>query len=175
MKRIILIFGTIAGLLVSAFMVWSISTCYQSDNFEGNVFLGYASMILAFAFIFVGVKNYRDSISDGTLSFKKAFLIGLYITLVASTIYVVIWLVDYYFFIPDFMDRYTDYVLKEAGTSGATATELAKQKADMETYKSMYQNPLFVILFTYAEILPVGLIVSLISALILKRKTVPVG
>jgi hypothetical protein len=34
----------------------------------------------------------------------------------------------------------------------------------------MYKSTVFVILMTYAEILPVGLIISLISALILKRK-----
>jgi len=39
--------------------------------------------------------------------------------------------------------------------------------ADMIT---MLKNPLFNAMMTYAEILPVGLVVTLISSLILKRK-----
>ena len=90
--------------------------------------------------------------------------------MIASTIYVLAWLVDYYLFVPDFMDKYAAFVLKEAKADGLSASEITEKTNEMESYKEMYKNPLLVVLLTYAEILPVGLIVSLISALILKRK-----
>lgn len=169
MKKVILVCGLIAGFILTAMMVVSTALCYLNDNFEGNMALGYASMVLAFSVIFVGIKNYRDTYSNGLLSFGKAFKIGLYITLIASTMYVIIWLIDYYFFIPDFMDKYTAHVLKEAKIAGASSAEMATKTQEMENYKEMYKNPALVILFTYLEVLPIGLVVSLICALFLKK------
>jgi len=170
MKKNILICGLISGIIVATFMVSVSMACYKNDDFESSMVLGYASMILAFSLVFVGIKNYRDKFNNGIVSFGKAFKIGLYITLIASTIYVVVWLVEYYLFIPDFMDKYTAHVLKEASREGASQAVLDEKSAEMRSYKEMYQSPIMVILLTYTEILPVGLVVSLISALILKRK-----
>lgn len=173
MKKIILVCGLISGLIVSAVMIYSTASCYNSNDFEGNMFLGYASMIIAYSLIFVGVKTFRDKYHGGKISFGKAFRIGLWITLIAATIYVVVWLIDFYFFIPDFMERYAAHMLNQAKNAGATAAELAQKAAEMNSYREMYKKPLFVILLTYAEIIPVGLVVSLIAALILRKKTNP--
>jgi uncharacterized membrane protein len=171
MKRNVIVFGLIAGLIVTAMMLFSISKCYRDANFEGSMLVGYASMVLAFSFIFVGVKNYRDKYNNEIISFGKGFRIGLYISLIASTIYVLVWLIDYYVFIPDFMEKYTAHVLSAAQKSGASAAEMSAKVAEMEDYRQMYKNPLFVILLTYMEILPVGIVISIIAALILKRKS----
>jgi len=128
-------------------------------------------LIVAFSFIFIGIKNFRDKYNNGTISFGKAFKIGLLITLVASTIYVGTWLVDYYLFKPGFIDKYTTCVLKKAETDGASQVELDKKAAEMANFKEMYKNPVFVVLISYAEVFPIGLIISVISALLLKRKT----
>ncbi|MFC4144051.1 DUF4199 domain-containing protein [Pedobacter mendelii] len=170
MKKIVIVFGLIAGLIVSALMLFSIANCYNSADFESSMFLGYASMLLAFSFIYVAVKNYRDKYNDGIVSFGKAFRIGLYISLIASTFYVIVWLIDYYVFVPDFMDKYTTHVLLEAKKAGASPSAMAFKVKEMDDYKEMYKNPFFVVLLTYTEILPIGLIVSLICALIIKRK-----
>ena len=167
MKRTVLIFGAIAGAIVSTFMAIIVATgC--SDNANGYV-IGYSSMIIAFAFIFVGVKNYRDRYNQGVLTFGKAFLTGLYIALVASTIYVIFWMIDYHYFIPDFMDKYSALMLDKARHSGVTQAVLDKKIAEINSMKEMYKNPVFVVLLTYAEILPVGIVVALITALILRR------
>lgn len=172
MKRIIIVCGLIAGIIVSTFMVTSIGVCYTSGNFEGNIWVGYASMLLAFSLVFVGIKNYRDKYNNGTITFGKAFQIGLYISLIASSIYVLVWLVDYYVFVPDFMDKYTTHVIQEAKESGASAAEIQEKIKQVEESSKLYETPIGVILLTYMEILPIGLIVSLISALILKRKNI---
>jgi len=170
MKKNNLVFGAIAGIIIATFMVFSIMLCYNKSDFEGNVVVGYAAMIIAFSFIFLGIRNYRNKYSNGVISFGKAFRIGLYITLIASTIYVLVWLIDFYLFVPDFMEKYTSHVLRQAAKSGATAAELTKKTAELNNYRELYKNPLMIILLTYVEVLPVGLIISLISALLLKRK-----
>ena len=170
MKRTVLIFGLISGLIVTAMMIYVVILCYNNPDFEGNMVIGYLTMIIAFAFIFVGIKNYRDKQLGGYISFGKAFKVGFLIALVASTMYVVTWLISYYCFVPDFLDKYTLHVLKEARADGATQAEIAEKTAEMAKYAKMYETPVGVVLLTYAEILPVGLLVTLISALILKRK-----
>lgn len=171
MKKIVIVFGLIAGFIVSAMMLLSIAKCYKSTDFEGSMLIGYASMLLAFSFIFVGVKSFRDKHNGGLISFGKAFRIGLLISLIASTLYVIVWLIDYYVFVPDFMDKYANHMIVEAKRNGASAAELAAKNNEMTDYKEMYKNPFYVVLLTYSEIFPVGLVVSLICALILKRSS----
>ncbi|MES2372936.1 MAG: DUF4199 domain-containing protein [Bacteroidota bacterium] len=171
MKKVILVYGIIAGLIVAGMMAFSTGYFCAKGDFEGGMIYGYSAMIIAFSLIFVGVKSFRDKHNGGTINFGKAFKIGLFISLIASTIYVISWLINYYFFMPDFMDKYAAVMLDKAKSSGISADELAKETAKMAQMKEWYKNPLFVILMTYVEILPVGVIVTLITALVLKRTT----
>lgn len=173
MKRTVFLFGSIAGLIVTAMMVFTSLGCYHNPDFKGSMVLGYAGMLAAFSFVFWGTKYYRDKIADGSISFGKAFQIGLYITLIASSMYVVTWLVEFYLFIPDFMEKYTFHVLKEAKDSGSNAAELEKKSAEMLQFSEWYKSPLLVILITYSEVLPIGLLITLFSSIILKRKAKP--
>jgi len=169
MKKTVLVFGLILGGFLTAMMIYSTTQCCRNPEWESNDVAGYAAMIIAFSFIFIGIKNFRDKYNGGLIGFGKAFKVGALITLVASTLYVVVWLLDYYLFIPDFMDKYTQHVLYQARTGGASQLQLDKKAAEMANYKQLYKNPLFVVLITYVEVLPIGLVVSLISSLILKR------
>ena len=157
MKKIVIINGLIAGAIVAAMFLITMGLYHKNGNFDGGMWVGYASMLLAFSLIFVAIIRYRDKYNNGVVSFGKAFRIGLYITLIASTIYVVTWLIDYYVFIPDFADKYATAILDKLKASGASAAKIANQTKEMASFKEMYKNPLFVILFTYLEILPVGL------------------
>jgi hypothetical protein len=173
MKKNVLTFGLISGLLITAMLLYSAAKIYSGSDFRGNEVLGYASMIVAFSFIFIGVRNYRNKYNKGYISFGKALKIGVLISLIASTMYVVVWLVEYYVFMPDFADRYAQCVIKNAIADGESAEVINQKKAQVETIKTAYQNPLLVILLTYTEVFPIGLIISLISALILKKKPRP--
>ena len=170
MKKIVLRYGLLGGLIVASVLISATLYGTYTGHTEGSMILGYGSMILAFSLIFVALKLLRDKEYGGTISFGKAFKAALLITLVTSTIYVAAWLICYYFFIPDFMEQYTANILRNAKAAGANAAEMAKQEASMQQYLDMYKNPLFVILLTYMEIVPVGLIASVIAALIIKRK-----
>jgi len=173
MKKIVIVNGLIAGVIVAAMFLITMGLYHKNGNFEGGMLIGYASMLLAFSLIFVAIIRFRDKYNNGVIGFGKAFRIGLYITLIASTIYVVTWLIDYYVFIPDFADKYAASMIDKLKTSGASAAEIAKQAKEMDNFKEMYKNPVMVVLFTYLEILPVGLLLTLIASFILKRKVKP--
>lgn len=173
MKKIVIINGLIAGAITATLLFISLGIFHDKGNFEGGMIFGYASMLLAFSLIFVAITRYRNNYNNGVISFGKAFRIGLYITLIASTVYVAAWLIDYYVFMPDFADKYAVIMLDKLKSSGATAAEIAKQTKEMDNFKVLYKNPVMVILFTYIEILPVGLLVTLIASLVLKRKGKP--
>jgi len=174
MKKNIIVYGLIAGLVVSILMLASVnymSHCEGNVDYGTSMLIGYASMLLAFSLVFIGIRNYRNKYNGGIISFGKAFKIGILMVLIASTIYVVAWLFDYYFFIPDFAEKYSAHTLDELKASGASQIEIDKQTKEMANFVRMFKNPLFNAMMTYVEILPVGLIVTLISSLILKRKS----
>ncbi|MGL5888863.1 MAG: DUF4199 domain-containing protein [Bacteroidia bacterium] len=167
MKKTALIYGLIAGTILCINMIVLVSMLCNNQDFEGNAVVGYTIMVVTFSLIFFGIRNYRNKLSDGIISFGKAFKVGLFILFIAATMYVVTWVIGYYLFVPDFMDRYSEHVIADAVRSGQ---DVAAVTRDTENFKEMYKNPVFVILITYAEVVPVGLVVTLISALVLKRK-----
>ena len=167
MKKNIIIYGLIAGIVVSILMLVSANNI---TDFDTSLFAGYASMLIAFSLVFVGIRNYRDKYNNGVISFGKAFKIGIMIVLIASTIYVIVWLIAYFYFEPDYLEKLSAKMLDKLKANGASQIEIDKQIKEMADFARLYKNPFFNAMMTYVEILPVGLIVTLISSFILKRK-----
>jgi hypothetical protein len=172
MTRIVLTFGLIAGAVLAVMMVVNI-TYIDEIGFERGEIIGYTTMVLAFLMVFFGIRSYRDHIYGGTISFGKAFAVGLLITLVASACYVTTWEVLYYWIAPDFGERYAAYMLEQARQDGATEQELAVKAAEMRRFWDTYKNPLINAGYTFIEVFPIGLIVTLVSAGILRRNRAP--
>ncbi len=171
MKKTVLIFGSIAGLTASIWMaVLMLMLSKDHENMELSMALTYLGMLIAFAFIFVGIKNYRDKVNNGKVSFGKAFGIGFLIALIASLFYVATWAFIYHNYLPDFMENYMAKAIEELKTQNLPAAELQAQIDEMNQAAEQYKNPLFFVAWTLIEILPVGIIVTLICSLILKRK-----
>ena len=166
MNNIIVKNGLLGSSIVSALLI-SI-TMYMKSNPEKEVsmMIGFAGMLLAFLFVALGIKQQRNA-SNGFISFGKAFLTGFWIALIISTIYVLVWLVILYNFFPNFAEHYTDMAIAKASPD-----EVTQVTEEMNSFKEMYKNPIMVILLTYMEILPLGIVFSLISALILKKKQI---
>ncbi|MES2748035.1 MAG: DUF4199 domain-containing protein [Bacteroidota bacterium] len=169
MKKTIITYGLIAGLICMSFMIVSTLVWRGTDNANQSMIIGFAGMLIAFIFIFVGIKNYRDKQNGGIISFGAAFKIGFFIALIASSIYTLVWLIEFHFFMPDFMEKFADKEIQGYKSSGLSATELSAKITEIETMRENYKNPLLRICYTLMEILPIGIVVSLISALILKR------
>jgi amino acid transporter len=170
MKNIIVKFGSLTGVCIAVFMVFSMQYSYQSGHFEGNMLLGYGAMLVAFSFVFLGIKKYRDQQAERQLSFKTGFKIGILISLLASGFYVVAWAIEYHVFMPDFLEKFTQHQQAELLRKGASAAELASKAAESKSYRDMYANPFYFVLLTFAEIFPVGFFVTMLSALVLKKR-----
>lgn len=169
MKKIVLTFGLIAGAMLSAMMLMTLPFLDKIGFDKGEV-IGYTTMVLAFLMVYFGVRSYRDNVVGGTVTFGRAFLVGLLITIVATACYVVTWEVIYYKVAPDFGDKYAAYAIEKAKKAGATDAQILAQTKEMNEFKEMYKKPLVNIAFTFLEPLPVGLIFTLVSAGVLSRK-----
>lgn len=179
MTKHILTYGSIGGIGVVLFFFAS-QPFLVDDNghmdFELGEIMGYASMIISLSVIFFGIRSYRDNHLGGQIKFLKSLSIGLLITLVASVFYVVGWMI--YFEISDsasqFMDQYMEHAIVKMQEEGASEVKIEEFKTEMGEFAKMYENPFVRAGITLMEIFPVGLIISLISSLILKRTDIKV-
>ena len=145
---------------------------YESGKLDlsNGELIGYTTMVLALSLIFFGVKSYRDKQLDGSITFGNSLIIGLLITVVASAIYVLSWEIIYQNMYPDFMEKITEHYMQQKIKSGGTDEEITKLKKEMNGYAEMYKSMPFRMALTFAEIAPVGIIISLISAALLRKK-----
>lgn len=171
MRKIIWIYGIIIGAALSTDVIIMMNMVVNNKHYTGNDIVGYAALIAMFSIIFFGILKYRNSYSNGAITFGKAFKIGALIAFIGSSMYVLFGLGYYYLFVPEFLDAYIHAVLNNC----TSPEDLATKTEQMATFKEMYKNPLFAILISYMEVLPVGLVVTLVSALILKKKSTQVN
>jgi hypothetical protein len=134
--------------------------------------LGYATMLIALSAVFVGIKRHRDVDRGGVIGFWPAFGIGLGISFLASIFYVVAWEVVQAMSNMDFATAYSNAIIAKETAQGASAEALAKLSAEMEAFKVQYADPMFRLPMTFVEIFPVGVLVSLISAALLRKPRV---
>jgi hypothetical protein len=127
-------------------------------------------MVLAFLFVFFGIRSYRDNVAGGAIGFGKAFQVGLLISLVTCAMYVIAWEIAYYNFFPDFFDQYSAHVLERMRTAGESEAAIRETTVQMEKMGKLYKNLFFNVGITFLEVFPVGLVVALVSAGILRRK-----
>jgi hypothetical protein len=175
MQKTVLTFGIISGLIIVVLWMATRSLWMdpdgQMDMFKGEI-IGYTNMIVALSMIFFGIRQYREGYMGGQITFGKAFKVGLFITLIASAIYVIWWMV--YFNTSEvaqsFPEQYLQHMKEQWAASGMSSAEVQQKTEGFEKNMELYKNPLVMAGMTLMEILPVGLIVTLISALILKRK-----
>jgi hypothetical protein len=169
MKKTVLTFGLIGGAIMAAMMAFTLPFVDKIGFDKGEV-VGYTTMVLAFMLVFFGIRSYRENVSGGRITFGRAFGVGISITLVVCVCYVVAWEIIYFNFMPDFVDKYASYMVEKARASGASQQAIDAQVQQMNSFKTMYDNPFINAAITFVEPLPIGLIVTLISAAILRKK-----
>lgn len=174
MKKIIWTYGLISGAIVAAMLVLSLPLHEQGVlDFDSGMVVGYATMLIALSLVFFGIRSYRDAHGDGQISFWLAVKIGFLISLIASVLYCIAWEISYHTIAGDFTQRMSEYYIEDKRAAGASPEELVRTRKEMDEFENMYRNPLVRFGYTLFEILPVGLVVTLISAAALSRKKIP--
>ncbi len=168
MSRIILIFGIAAGLIVAVPMCLLVANA-EPGSAATSHFTGYLIMLLALSLVFLGVKRLRDRELGGVIRFFPALLAGLGISAVASVIYVIGWEITLAITDFAFIDSYSNAAVEAARAKGASAAEVEAVIVQMAEFRQQYANPFFRLPITFVEIFPVGLLVSLISAALLRN------
>lgn len=172
MRKTVLTFGVISGLISTVTMLATVPFLHKISSEKGLV-IGYTTIVLAGLLVFFGIRSYRDNVSGGKLTFARGLAVGILISLLSNCFYVATWEVVSYKFMPNFAENYASQMVEHAKAAGASQQkidETARQAAD---FVRNYHNPLYKISMTFLEPFPVFLVITLISAAILKRKTAP--
>ena len=169
MLRIMAIYGTIAGLVVAVPMVWLMLTLTADTAPDNGAVYGYLTMIAALTAVFLGVKHYRDKVQGGVIKFVPALAVGLGISAVASLIYAIGWEISIAFSGFDFGAAYGKMALEAARAKGASDAEIQQVVAQAQAFARMYANPLFRVPITFVEMFPIGVLIALVSAALLRN------
>jgi hypothetical protein len=169
MKKIVLTFGLISGAILSGMMLITLPF-HDALGFDRSLILGYTSMVLAFILVFFGIRSYRENVGGGAITFGRAFIVGILIAGISSICYVIAWEILYHTLMPDFMDKYSAHVIEQARAAGANAQAIQAKQQELQQIRQLYSNPFANIAMTLLEPLPVGLVITVISAAILRKK-----
>jgi hypothetical protein len=156
MKKTVLTFGLISGVLSSSMMVATVPFAHRIGSNQALI-VGYTTIVLSFLLVFFGIRSYRDNASNGQITFTKAFAVGISITLISCIFYVVTWEIIYFNFMHDFMDNYGAHAIEKLKASGASPAAVQMQVQQLKKFKEQYENPLFNSLMTFIEPFPIGL------------------
>jgi len=171
MLRYALIYGGITGGIVITIMSLVLVTM-GTESILSSQAVGYAIMLVVLSLVFIGIKRYRDVEHGGVVTFAQAAGVGVAIAAVAGVIYAIGWEVSLVATDYAFIDAYRESVIADIKAQGLAASEEAAKIAEINSSMESYRNPLFRLPITFVEIFPVGLIVALISAFILKNAKV---
>ena len=172
MLKRILSYGLIAGAVVGVptYLVGLQIARHPQHDFGGaGLVQGYLTMLIALSAVFVAIKRRRDRELGGVIRFWPALGLGIGISVVAGICYALSWEAALAVSHMDFAGSYAATLIEQQRAEGVSGQELAKFVAEMEHFKVQYANPLYRLPMTFAEIFPVGVLVSLISAGLLRN------
>ena len=170
MKNTVLKFGILSGVLASILMA---STLPFEDKLGHSYLVGYATIVASFLLVYFGIRSYRNNVGDGKITFGRAFAVGICISLITCLFYVATWEVIFHFYMPDFMVKYSAAIIQKMQAAGASEAAIQAKTIDLQKSTESYNNPLVRIPMTFMEPFPVGLLITLISAAVLRRKARP--
>jgi uncharacterized protein DUF4199 len=168
MKKTVLTFGVLSGLVSAAMMLLTLPFIHRI-GFDRGAVVGYTAIVASFILVFFGIRSYREQ-SGGSITFTRAFTVGILITLISCVFYVVTWEMIYFTMLPNFADEWTAYAIEKVRASGGSQAQIEAKMREMADLKKMLDNPLINAAFTFIEPFPIGLLMTLIASATLRRK-----
>jgi hypothetical protein len=172
MKKTVLTFGLISGAVAALLMFSTMPFIYRIGLDKGLI-VGYTNIVVSLLLVPFGIRSYRENVGGGNITFGRAFAVGILITLISCICYVIAWQIIYFNFLPDFAEKYTAYMVEKARAAGASQQAIQATVQEMKNMKAMLDNPLIHAAMTFIEPFPIGLIITLVSAAVLKKKARP--
>jgi len=170
MKKTVLTFGIISGLISTVTMLATVPFMHKISGEKGMI-IGYTTIVLAGLLVPFGIRSYRDNVSGGKLTFARGVTVGILISLLSNCFYVATWEVVFKKVMPDFAEKYASQMVEHAKASGAGQQKIDETERHANEFVQNYHNPFYRIGMTFLEPFPVFVLITLVSAGILKRKT----
>jgi hypothetical protein len=168
MKKTVLTYGLISGVIAAVLLLAHVPFMHALEGTKGLI-VGYTGIVLSALLIFFGVRSYRENVGNGKISFGRGFAVGILIALLSAAGYVAAWEAVYYSS-PGFTDKIFDKQVEDLKAAGAPQEKIDAAAQEVASFKKLYANPLVNVAFTFIEPFPVGVLMTLISAIILRRK-----
>lgn len=169
MKKTVLTFGLISGAVAVLLMSATVPFMHRI-GFDKGLIVGYTGIVVSLLLVPYGIRSYRENVGGGHITFGRAFAVGILIALISSLCYVIAWEIIYFNFLPDFAEKYSAFMVEKARAAGASQQAIEATVQESKNMKAMLDNPLINAAMTFIEPFPVGLIITTISAAILRKK-----
>ena len=169
MKKTVLTFGLISGAISAGILLATIHYIGSMD-FRKEGILGYTSIVLSALVVFFGIRSYREDAGAGQLTFGRGVAVGLLITLVSCACYMVAFQVVYFKTAPGIGEKYAACMVERVRASGASQQKVDEMAKQARSFKQLYDSPATNAALTFAEMFPVGLVATVISSGILRKR-----
>ena len=172
MKKTVIRYGIYASLLMVLLSAIDFFVLAKMASFAVQEVAGYLTMLLSMIFVFIGIRHYRDHVNGGILSFWQGVKIGLLIVLLPSLCFGLFDILYTEVIHPGWMNEYYAKYLERIKTS-TPPDQLDAMIKKVTAEKEMFSNPLLQFLLMSLTVFIIGFIVTIISAITLRRsKTV---
>jgi hypothetical protein len=173
MKRTVLTFGLISGVVSSALMLCTLPFMHRI-GLDLGLIVGYTGIVLSFLLVTFGIRAYREQ-NGGAMTFTRGFTVGILITLISCVFYVATWELIYFKLQPDFMANWETHAVEKVRAEGGSPEKVEATRQQLRSFKEAYDNPLTNAAYTFIEPFPVGLLITVISAAALRRRPAAVS
>jgi Protein of unknown function (DUF4199) len=169
MKQVIFRYGLYATLVIVGLGMVDFFIVSKYAGIAVQEVTGYLTMLLAMIFVFMGIRHYRDRVNGGALSFAQGMKTGILIVLIPSVFFGLFDLLYTEVIKPDWLETYYAAYMERIKAS-TPPDKLAAALAKANREKEIFANPVYQFLLMAATVFIIGLIVTIISALTLRKK-----
>lgn len=177
MRKTVLANGLAAGALLSVMFVATNYFIEEKNNPSLASTIGNILLMASLSMVFFAIRNVRDKVNKGHISFNMAFRAALLVILTATLFYTVT--KSTYAFVIDkgYVERSIERTIQAETQSISSSKELkeAEKQKKIEAFTSNMNDlrtPYAFVITSVLEFFPMGLVISILCAALMKRPEV---